>query len=157
VCNKYLTGADCNSYAVLNAATQSILGRHKHEIKSFVSLFLNVVDQIVLGDQSAFRPIEKYHHMAEVWHAGGSIAIFLDVIDSNNQAQLLLASILAEFILKNEKRKGSFLFQVKCLVALSSLLEKRIFADIFEGLGYENIESGNDIENLMNDLIEGLA
>jgi condensin-2 complex subunit G2 len=157
VCDKYLTGADCNTYVVLNAASRSILGRKRQEIESFVSLFLTVVDQIV-GDRSDLLPIEKVDHMAEAWPAGGSIAIFLDAIDNNKHTQLFLAQTLATSLLKSDKREQhSFLFKVKCLTALSGLLEKRVFLDILEGLGYENIDGGNGIEILVKNLIEGRA
>jgi hypothetical protein len=96
--------------------------------------------------------------MTEVWHAGGSIAIFLDAIDNNKQAQMVLAETLATSLLKNEKcEKPSFQFKVKCLAALIGLLEKSVFADILQGLGYENIESGNDLDNLMKKLVAGSA
>lgn len=157
-CNQSFVNEDQECYLHAKETARSLIGKSRPEMDSFISLFLALVERIVPLEHQGSLKLESKDCLSEICSHGGSLAIFLEVLDSNTHAKDALARALKSTLSGADERDSPiFVFKANCLLALSRTMERRALTEIFEGVDVEVTVDENNITSSLREILESHA
>ena len=136
----------------------------KKELESLLRLRNGIDDLVPTFFASATRILEKENATMsfeaantpiEVWNEGGSIEIFLDAILGHSGAtQAFAASIVKRLLMHDGEIDAIVNFNAKCLSLVIKEASGPTITKILEELNLENFETGGEMRQLVENLLE---
>ncbi|KAL3929256.1 MAG: hypothetical protein SGARI_004803, partial [Bacillariaceae sp.] len=125
-----------SGYKPVKSALKSVRG----DEETFVRLFLKVIDGLVQGNEKWQPSLETASCLTDVWDKGGTIGIFMELIETLPSLQQWVAKGLAESLASSDGNVTPVVaFQAKCLSALSMVVESNTMSEILRGVDTERV------------------